>query len=118
MLCSGALQAKTKDWMAELRAGAFIPTSGKIQRDFGHAWIEGEIEFDYMFVPHWQVWGNANYFYRHGHSARWDIKTDINIYPVSAGLKYVYAIGWFRPYVGFGPAYTFLHVRNHSHELS
>ena len=99
----------TRDWVAELRAGAFLPTSQSIQKRFTSGWIEGEAEFTYRFSGHFGVWGNAGYSKRQGHH-----KAVIQLIPVSAGLKYLFLLHHVRPYVGIGPCYTFTHLKNYS----
>lgn len=111
LVCT-ALQAdhKTRDWTAELRAGAFFPLSPRVQNIYGHGWIEGEAEYNYEFVRHWQVWGNAGYSFQDGHTHHH--RAHIQIIPVSTGLKYVFFTDKIRPYLGLGLCYTFLHLRN------
>jgi len=103
----------TRDWIAELRAGAFLPNSHTIKKMFGRGWIEGEAEFTYRFAGHFAVWGNAGYSYKNGHS-NFHHNAHIWIIPVSAGLKYLFRLDRMRPYLGFGPSYTFLHLKNYS----
>jgi outer membrane protein W len=115
--CS-ALQAagchSKRDWIAELRAGGFFPTSSTIQKIFGHGWIEGEAEFTYRFIGHWGVWGNAGYsFNKNGH-VKFHHDAHIQLIPVSAGLKYIFCSHKIRPYLGIGPCYTFIHLKNYS----
>lgn len=116
LLACSALQAKyppKRDWIAELRAGGFFPTSNAIKKIYGHGWIEGEAEFTYRFIGHWGIWGNAGYSYKNGHV---DFHHDahIQLIPVSAGLKYIFFSHKIRPYVGVGPCYTFMHFKNFS----
>ena len=103
----------TRDWIAELRAGAFIPTWHTLQKRFGHGWIEGEAEFTYRFKRHWGVWGNAGYSFKQGHSP-YHHKAHLQLIPVSAGLKYIFCSHKIRPYLGIGPCYTFAHFKNYS----
>jgi outer membrane protein W len=77
---------------------------------YGHGWIEGEAEFTYRFIGHWGVWGNVGYSFKNGHPRH----TDIESIPVSAGLKYIFFSHKIRPYLGIGPCYTFLHLKNFS----
>jgi len=103
----------TRDWIAELRAGAFLPTSHPIHKMFCHGWIEGEAEFTYRFIDGLAVWGNAGYSYKNGRS-KFLHDSHIQIIPVSAGLKYIFLSHKIRPYVGLGPCYTFLHIKGYS----
>ena len=107
-----ALEASPRDWTAELRAGAYIPLSSRIQKAYGHGWIEGEAEFTYQFIPHWRVFGNVNYSRKVNHLYGRHIH--IQILPFSAGIKYVFSSGKIRPYAGLGPSYTFLHLTHFS----
>lgn len=103
----------TRDWIAELRAGAFLPISHPIHKMFCHGWIEGEAEFTYRFIDGLAVWGNAGYSYKNGRS-KFLHDSHIQIIPVSAGLKYIFLSHKIRPYVGIGPCYTFLHIKGYS----
>jgi outer membrane protein W len=103
----------TRDWIAELRAGAFIPTWHTLQKRFGHGWIEGEAEFTYRFKRHFGVWGNAGYSFKKGHSP-YHHTAHLQLIPVSAGLKIIFCSHKIRPYLGIGPCYTFTHYKNYS----
>jgi hypothetical protein len=58
LACSALFAASepTRDWIAELRAGAFLLNSHTIKKMFGRGWIEGEAEFTYRFAGHFAVW--------------------------------------------------------------
>jgi outer membrane protein W len=111
LLSCAALQAIERDWTIELRAGAFIPLLHKIQKTYGHGWIEGEAEFTYAFYPQWRVWGNVNYSCKSIHHRHHS--THIQILPFSAGLRYDFFYRNVRPYIGIGPVYTFLHLTHY-----
>ncbi len=103
-----------RDWIAELRGGIFLPSSEKIQKIYGHGWIEGEAEFTYRFKGCWGIWGNAGYFYKNGHP-KGHHSGHIQLFPVSSGLKAIFFFSHhIRPYLGIGPSYTFLHLKNFS----
>ena len=116
ILACSVLHAKYppgRDWIAELRAGAFLPTGHVLQKRFGHGWIEGEAEFTYRFKGPLGVFGNAGYSYKRGRSP--DHHTaHLQLIPVSAGLKYIFFSHKIRPYLGIGPCYTFMHYKNYS----
>jgi hypothetical protein len=116
LICAALQAAETRDWTAELRAGIFFPLSDRVQKVYApwlKGWIEGEAEYTYEFAAHWRAWGNGGYSFQNGHTKHH--RAHIQIIPVSAGIKYVFLSQAIRPYLGLGPCYTFLHLRNYSH---
>lgn len=111
----GALQAY--DWNAEIRAGYFYPTSGLLRKIYRTGGAEGELELSRTFCINYQVWGNVNLYTKTGHSRGLHDKTRITIVPISCGLKYIFDFKpcpLYRPYVGIGPSYSLIHIRNDS----
>lgn len=116
LICAAVQASEKRDWTAELRAGIFFPLSDQVQKIYApgiKGWIEGEAEYTYEFAAHWRVWGNAGYSFQNGHSNHH--RAHIQIIPVSTGIKYLFLSDKVRPYLGLGPSYTFLHLRNYSH---
>lgn len=103
------------DLVAEVRAGYFYPNSKKFRDIYKHGGAEGELEVSGTYMGDWKWFGNANYFYKKGHSLGFYDKTTIRMIPVSLGLKYQFC--FFRgisPYLGLGISYTFTKINNHS----
>jgi|694.fasta_scaffold22929_2 outer membrane protein W len=99
----------------ELRVGYFYPSSKLLRQIYRSGGVEGELEVSKTFENNWQVWANAGYFGRSGHSRGLHHRTTLQIIPLSMGTKYVFLpCSRFRPYIGIGPSYTFVNIRNHS----
>lgn len=103
------------EWMGELRAGCFYPTSSKFRKIYKNGGFEGEMELSKTFKGHWICWGNVNYFQRNGHSIGFNNKTIIHMIPFSLGLKYQFLpCDLISPYLGGGITYTLFNVKNDS----
>lgn len=104
------------DTTVEARVGYFYPSSHLLRKIYRQGGVEGEFELSKNINCNWQVWGNVNYFSRTGRSRGEGNKTRITIVPISVGLKYVFIpSSRIRPYVGIGPTYSFVNIRNHTH---
>jgi opacity protein-like surface antigen len=114
LLTFGPLQSA--EWIAELRAGYFYPTSKKFREIYRQGGPEGEVEVSKSFSENWIGWGNINYFQRSGRSKGFHDRTTIRMLPLSLGLKYQFQFcNCFSPYIGAGVTYTFLNVKNAAH---
>ncbi len=112
-LCFNTIYAS--DWIAELRAGYFYPTSQTFRDIYKSGGVEGEFEIAAIFKQNWIAFGNVSYFPKTGSSIGFNDKTTISMVPLSLGFKYQFLVcNPIQPYLGGGVTYTFLDIKNYS----
>ncbi len=99
----------------EGRFAAFVPFESKVRKIYNDALPSLEVEAS---MPVWECvsgWVNAGYIWNEGKSLGLENKTELQLIPLSAGLK------WVQPvtcdvdlYLGLGATYSFLRIHDHS----
>lgn len=104
-------------WDAELRAAYFYP-SNHIQRQiYQGAWWDIEAEVSTPISNCLDLWANVSYFYKEGRSLGLRESTNIQLAPVSVGVKYIYPVSCsLNVYAGLGANFSVAHINNDSHD--
>ena len=98
-------ESRTMDF--EGRVAAFFPQSETFQDVYGD--VAPSYQAEVAFCLPWQLkwWGNFSYLNKSGRSDPLQVKTRLEFYSVSTGLKYVFCLPQcFEFYLGAGALYT------------
>lgn len=115
----------------EARVAYYHPSSNKVRRIYGDGWADYQLEVSSKLG---NLWGIGNFlrnwlcdgsylrlcagvsgFSRHGDSIGFHNRTNLQLLPVSLGLKYYVPIGCNTEfYLGGAGCYSFLRIRDHS----
>jgi outer membrane protein W len=126
MACSTVLFAtcEPKTAAVEFRVSYFRPSSSLLRSVYGNAGIDyqltGTVSLDSLCCKNSQeslkgvnLWWAVDYIAKNGQSLGDEpAKTRFWMIPVTAGLKYIHPAKNFRPYVGLGLRYFFVHTSN------
>ncbi len=97
----------------ELKAAYFYPTNHRYRKIYSGSGLYG-LEIDWRVYRNLYAWTGVNALYSKGHSESCRYKTDILQIPVDLGLKYIFNIHRFHPYVGAGILATYMHIHDHA----
>lgn len=99
----------------KIRAAAFIPTSKLFREIYKTAGACTELEYAYRFRDHLEIWGNFDWFSRHGKSVGLNNPTKINIANFSFGFKFPYNVNSVHElYLGVGSSIAGIWINNKS----
>lgn len=111
LLFSASLSAK--NFTTEVRVGYFYPSNNLIREIYKAGNFEFEAEGSYRIYKNISLWLNASIFVANGHSVGLHNQTNLQLYPLSAGLKYTFSPDKkISPYIGLGANYTFATVHD------
>lgn len=92
----------------------FRPNSSVLRTIYSSAWVK----YDLMLLhPIWEniyATESVSYTMKHGRSLGGHQRTRMWIVPISLGINYLYAWDDFDFYVGVGPRYFFINIKNNS----
>lgn len=104
----------------KLEGGAsyFYPTSDTIRDIYGGG-VNYHLTWSESLAKHWDLWAGINYFEKWGRSKGAHQRTQIEILPISLGVKLLIPTQWRKlpvdMYVNGGLKYYFLRIHDHSH---
>lgn len=109
------------DWSVAFRAAAYIPLSSQHRDLYGTALPSIQLETAYTVLHNcWHgcdkldVWLNGGWVWNDGETIDWGYYTRLYLFPIAAGIKYSLNITKNLDfYLGIGPAYTFVYVKNY-----
>lgn len=97
------------------RVAYFYPQSHLLRDVYHHGGLEPQIEAAISVYNKLSVWANFSPFWRHGSSMGLNTPTSIQIYPLSAGLKYGFQVAKRTEfYLGVGPSFSWTILCDHS----
>jgi outer membrane protein W len=107
-------------WSFEIRGDAYISLKEQIRKIYGSGIPTMEIEAAYTFFhdkwstcDRFSLWANAGWSSKGGQTEGFGYYTKLNLVPISVGVEYqVQIVKDFDFYVGIGPSYSFLRIRN------
>jgi hypothetical protein len=100
-------------WSLKLRAGGFIPSSGRFRYAYRAVGPNVEVESAIKFARDpFELWANVNSFWQRGaHRKEFSCKRVGNMVNISFGMKFSTRIqGCMEPYIGFGPSFGWLDI--------
>ncbi len=96
-------------WDVILRTAYWYPSSNLFREIYNGARFDAEIEVIKQLCGNFYVFKNTTFFEKDGHSIGLDERTNIKLYPSSAGLMYVQPINCdLSVYAGLGPNWTWM----------
>lgn len=108
--------------IVEFRVSYFLPSSSVLRRVCDQGGVDYQLtgtvpvyQGSLFWARCFNFWWAVDYFHTSGRVHH--VKTDVTLVPLTAGMKYIYARGSFRPYVGAGMKYYFVNVHNHGSHL-
>ncbi|MCL4361799.1 hypothetical protein M1446_05590 [Candidatus Dependentiae bacterium] len=97
----------------EFRVGNFFPASNYMRDNYKHGGVEFEAEGGFGLSNNSTIWININS--SHHKSLGFFDPSTINIYPLSAGVKYFIPISKYTNfYLGIGPSLSFIKIHDNS----
>jgi hypothetical protein len=99
--------------LAEVKAAYFYPTGHLFRKIYSGGGLYG-LEASYQTWKRLYLFGSSSYFSKSGTSTAGNYSTRITMVPCALGLKYVYPIRGFTPYLGVAAVGTYLHTHDHS----
>lgn len=97
------------------RAACFFPTATLIKKIYDSEIAQYQIEASYRFCNPLSIWANGAYTTDNGRSIGEHDKTQLRLWPISAGLKYTLDLPCgFETYLGLGGTYSLLRIHDHS----
>lgn len=121
LLWMSATQVQGWHLTSEFKVGVFSPTSTILRDLYRDGWANYQLEFTYTPFscenPCWWkqffLFAAGNYIYQKGESDGEDTETDIEIFPATLGIKYIYPTPWkIDFYASGGARYFFLNIDN------
>lgn len=113
-------------WTLEARGAAFLPLQDKLSKLYGTAIPAIEVETSFTLAKsrspcrnELQLWFNGTWAFQHNKSIGSGRHSDLDLVPISAGLSY--QVNFFRSfafYMGIGPTYSFLWIKNSNHDTT
>jgi hypothetical protein len=95
------------------RLSGFYSTSGQFRKIYGNGLANYEIEIGKIFSNNYEIWGNAGWLAKKGHTATFHSKTKFENVNLSFGSKYVLSLQQcMQLYVGLGMNTAIVHVHN------
>lgn len=104
---------EAKPILVEARAAYYYPTDSTFREIYGKTGLYS-IEANYNLVYGLYSWGSVGYLRKSGKSLDENDHTTATIIPINFGLKYIFCCGCFRPYIGGGVSFSYLHTNNSS----
>lgn len=102
-------------WEIVLRGAGVYSTSDRFKEIYSDWAPEVQIELAKRVWNNFYGWANVAYLWKGGRSEPFHDKTDVNLIPITFGIKYVLPITCdLSAYIGGGAAYTILRVKDHS----
>lgn len=102
-------------WSVQAGASYFSPASHSIKKTYSAAMVDYQIEVSRTVFCDWDLFFDIDYMTQSGKLPRLHRSTDLNIVPLSLGMRYyipVYTNTWW--YVGGGGCYTFTQIHNNT----
>ena len=108
-------------WAIQARGAAFIPLKKQLREIYGSGLPTLEVESSYSLIKAlWQkcdqllLWENIGWTSKSGRSLGFGYYSKLNLLPIALGIEYQATMGAnFDFYVGAGPTYSFLWVKNY-----
>ncbi len=98
----------------------FFPLSSHLRNIYGKVWPNFGITVDHVQpfpekVSSLSIFGQVNYLFSSGRSRGGHQSTDIQLVPLTLGLKWIEKVSdSVEVYLGAAPRYYFMHIKNHS----
>ncbi len=108
LLSASSLESNEFDF----RIAALFPSSRTFRDIYGTVSPSYQIEGSWNVRDCWQVWSNLSYVNKTGRSIPLNIRSRLQLVPISLGFKYVYDRNRFAPYLGMGLSYVWLKEKN------
>lgn len=102
------------NWDFQARESYYYPTSSKVRKIYPNI---SEFQLELSYQPCGNIWGGwieGGYVSKKGKSIGSDNHTQLKLYPLSAGIKYLFVSCKWTVYIGAGLAYSFLRIKNDS----
>lgn len=104
----------------QLRGAAFIPLKQQLRDIYGSGLPTIELEGSYSVLKNNSsscdqllLWANVGWTFKTGSTIGHGYYTRLNLIPISLGVEYQFYLGkGFDFYLGLGPAYSFLRIKN------
>lgn len=116
---------------AEARVGYYHPSSKRVRRIYGDGWADYQFELSKSFKNfgglgnlcgcthlkdiEWRIWTGVSGFSKKGESIGFHDETELQLIPISMGLKIFYPILCnTKIFIGGAACYSLLHIHDHS----
>lgn len=107
--------AEDDRFSAQFRIGYFRSTDDTVKDIYGKGGLDLETELGVEFREKFIGWLNFNYFRQQGHSIGLGDRTTMQIYPLSAGIKFLMTVDpCIDFYIGIGASYTWISLHDNS----
>lgn len=104
--------AEEQNFTIEVRSGAFIPSSKRLREIYGNVGASYQLEASFT-CRCLDIWGNIDWFSKHGKPKGCHGSTRVSIANWSAGIKYPYSFcNCFTVYAGIGLSLAKIWIHN------
>jgi hypothetical protein len=111
LFSTGFLVAETETRL-EFRTAAFVPASHLFRQIYGRARVDYQLQAAFDIRKYLEIWSNLDWFSKSGRSVGCRYRTTVKIGNFSFGANFIYPFNRFAFYVGVGPTFGGIWLKN------